>query len=203
MEEKNLNEQESLKLITEMIQNSKKNLQLGTGNLLLLWGYLCSVTALVVYALVKITGNPTWNFLWFAIPAIGYPIWFWHMKKKVRPALSYTDKVLQTIWKVIGQYGIIVSILSCLYFEALPFLIPIILIMCSLGMCITGSIIDDKLMYNCSGVGIAIGVVMASYVLNPPELDIQYIVFAFCFIIMMVIPGHRLNREVGNPHTKE
>ena len=203
MEEKKMNGQESLKLITEMIQNSKKNLQLGTGNLLLLWGYLCSVTAIVVYALVKITGNPAWNAVWFAIPAIGYPVWFWQMKKKVRPVLSYTDKILQTIWKIIGQYGISVSILSCLYFETLPFLIPIILIMCSLGMCITGSIINDKLIYNCSGVGMGIGVVMVSQVLNPSELDIQYLGFAFCFIIMMVIPGHRLNKEARNLHIKE
>ena len=33
MENKSLNEKESLELITRMIQNSKKNLELGSGNI--------------------------------------------------------------------------------------------------------------------------------------------------------------------------
>ncbi len=35
-----MTEKESLELITQMIQNSKKNLRLGNVNILLLWGYL-------------------------------------------------------------------------------------------------------------------------------------------------------------------
>ena len=37
MEDRELNEKESLELITRMIQNSKKNLQVGRGNQFLLW----------------------------------------------------------------------------------------------------------------------------------------------------------------------
>ena len=40
MENKKLNEQESLALITQMIQNSKKGLVVGSGNSFLFWGYL-------------------------------------------------------------------------------------------------------------------------------------------------------------------
>ena len=61
MEDKKMTEKESLDLITQMIQNSKKNLRLGNVNILLLWGYLCTITALVVYVLILITGNPLWN----------------------------------------------------------------------------------------------------------------------------------------------
>ena len=42
MENKKLNEQESLALITQMIQNSKKGLVVGSGNSFLFWGYLSS-----------------------------------------------------------------------------------------------------------------------------------------------------------------
>lgn len=38
MEDKKMTEKESLDLITQMIQNSKKNLRLGNVNILLLWG---------------------------------------------------------------------------------------------------------------------------------------------------------------------
>ena len=36
MEDRTLNEKESLELITRMIQNSKKNLEVGSGNIFLL-----------------------------------------------------------------------------------------------------------------------------------------------------------------------
>lgn len=72
MEDKKMTEKESLELITQMIQNSKKNLRLGNVNILLLWGYLCAITALVVYVLILITGNPLWNWVWLAIPVIGF-----------------------------------------------------------------------------------------------------------------------------------
>lgn len=203
MEERSLNEKESLELITQMIRNSKKNLQLETGNVLLLWGYLCTITALAAYILVKTTDNPTWNFIWFAIPVIGYPIWYWQIKKKVKPVLSYTDKILQTIWKIIGQYGLFLSLICSLYFNTLPLMLPITLMLCSLGMCITGSIINDKFIYNCSGIGVSVGVVMLSQLLNSAQIEFQYLGFAFCFFIMMILPGHRLNKEAKRTQTPQ
>ena len=58
-----MNEKESLELITRMIQNSKKNMELGSGNIFLLWGYLSVVTAAVVLLLVWQTGIMKWNWL--------------------------------------------------------------------------------------------------------------------------------------------
>jgi hypothetical protein len=48
MEDKELNEQESLKLITQMIQNTRRNLDTGSGNMFLLWGYVSAIVTLVV-----------------------------------------------------------------------------------------------------------------------------------------------------------
>ena len=41
MEDKKLNEKESLELITQMIQNTRRNLDTGSGNMFLVWGYEC------------------------------------------------------------------------------------------------------------------------------------------------------------------
>lgn len=49
MEDKELNEQESLKLITQMIQNTRRNLDTGSGNMFLLWGYVSAIVTLVVF----------------------------------------------------------------------------------------------------------------------------------------------------------
>ena len=60
MEEKKLNEKESLELITQMIRQSRKNIGTGSGNRFLLYGYLAVVLAVVVFALVSITGSSVW-----------------------------------------------------------------------------------------------------------------------------------------------
>lgn len=195
MEEKKLNEKESLELITRMIQNSKKNLQLERGNILLLWGYLCAITGIVVYALLQLTGNTWWNCLWFAIPAIGYPVTYWQNKKMPKAVLTYTDNVLSAVWKSIGYVGTAIVIILCFSFKSMPMILPLVLILCSTGICITGSIIKDKWMYNSSSFTLGIGAMMLMHVVNPPQLHLEYPMFSICFIFMMIIPGHRLNKE--------
>ena len=60
MENKKLNEQESLALITQMIQNSKKGLVVGSGNSFLFWGYLTLAVSIAIFLLLYITGNQSW-----------------------------------------------------------------------------------------------------------------------------------------------
>ena len=71
MEERNISAQESLEIITSMINNSRKRLHLGDGNILLLWGYLTVAVAALVTTLLIITHNPVFNWLWFLIMIIG------------------------------------------------------------------------------------------------------------------------------------
>lgn len=48
MEDKKLNEKESLELITQMIQNTRRNLDTGSGNMFLVWGYVSVLVTLTV-----------------------------------------------------------------------------------------------------------------------------------------------------------
>ena len=57
MEERKLNEKESLELIAQMIQNTRRNLDAGSGNMFLLWGYLGVVVTLLVLAAVYLDGG--------------------------------------------------------------------------------------------------------------------------------------------------
>ena len=58
MEEKKLNERESLELITRMIQETKNKLEVGDGNVLLIWGYVSVLTAILVYVLLLLAQTP-------------------------------------------------------------------------------------------------------------------------------------------------
>ncbi len=64
MEEKKLTEKESLELIAEMIRNTKSKLELGDGNILLLWGYLSVGVAAMVYFAGMLTHSVYTNWLW-------------------------------------------------------------------------------------------------------------------------------------------
>ena len=57
MDNKKLNEQESLELITQMIQNTKFKMVKNAGTPFLVWGYMTVVTSLLVWYLLKETGN--------------------------------------------------------------------------------------------------------------------------------------------------
>lgn len=55
MDNKKLNEQESLELITQMIQNTKFKMVKNAGTPFLVWGYMTVVTSLLVWYLLKET----------------------------------------------------------------------------------------------------------------------------------------------------
>ena len=72
MEERKLNEKESLELITQMIQNTKDRMAENSGTPFLLWGYVTVIISLLVWFLLKETGNNNWQFLWLLMPAVSY-----------------------------------------------------------------------------------------------------------------------------------
>lgn len=67
MNEHIFNEKESLELITQMIQKTRKELEVGSGNVFLCYGYTSVILAIAVYLITHFTTQPAWNFLWFAM----------------------------------------------------------------------------------------------------------------------------------------
>ena len=83
MEEKTLNEKESLEIITRMIQETKNKLEVGDGNMLLLWGYVSVCTAILVYALLLWVGsNPASQLA--LVPDSPHRVWGYAKTKKER-----------------------------------------------------------------------------------------------------------------------
>ena len=102
MENKKLNEQESLALITQMIQNSKKGLVVGSGNSFLFWGYLTLAVSIAIFLLLYITGNQSWFWLGIVIPVIGCLYTYWVSRRNGKKTMSYVDKVISNVWQIEG-----------------------------------------------------------------------------------------------------
>lgn len=196
MEERKLNEKESLELIAQMIQNSKKNLQVGRGNQFILWGWLGAITSLAVMCMLLLTGNPAWNWLWFAIPVIGWPVMMWQLKKAEKPVVTFTDKVLKAIWMTIGSIGMFSIFLMAMYAHNSHMIIPGTILLVGIGSAITGAVLDNKRLQSwVSGVfGFAM-IVSIRIAFDDTDPIWNHIVFTIAFIGMLAIPGHILNKE--------
>lgn len=195
MEEKRMNEKESLELISEMIRNTRTQMEKHAGLPFLLWGYTTVGISLLIWYLLKETGDNSWHSLWFLLPVIALPLTWWHARKQQKMVKTYIERIIGYVWAVFGISGFLLSCTS--YCMKFPILFVILLLM-GMATALTGLIIRMNLIV---AAGI-IGVLAAFGSLYMNGLD-QVLLFGFTFIPMMVIPGHYMNRKAARFHQKK
>lgn len=186
MEDKMLNEKESLEIITRMIQNTKFKMAKNAGMPFLIWGYMTTALSLLVWYLLRETGNYNWQYLWFLLPAIAVPATIWMERRKQKLARTYIDRIVGYVWLVFGLSGFLITCISIVYW-AIPVLF-VILLMMGMGTTLTGLILNMKVV-TAGGIVGALSSVGCLYV----DKFEQILLFAIAFVFMMIIPGHYLN----------
>ena len=195
MEDKQLNEKESLELIALMIRNTQKKMEKGSGIPFLIWGYVTIAVSLTVWYLLGKTGNQHWNFLWFAIPIIGFPVMLLVLKKKKTTLpKTYIDKIINYVWIVMGISALIPS-MAATVIHNFPVLFLVVLLI-SAGTAMTGLVIKFKPLV-ISGFG---GMLLSILCLILRESLDSILVFAALFLLVQVIPGHILNYKNRKNH---
>lgn len=195
MEAKNLNEKESLELISQMIRNSRQKLEDGNGIPFLIWGYTTFFVSLAVFFSINATGDYHYNFLWFLIPVIGSIGMLISERSKAKHAghvRNFIERVIGNIWMVIGIAALLTSVGAS--FVRFPVL-PLMFLLLGIGTTITGLTIKFKPVIISGFIGMASCVV--PFVL---EGNGQILVFGVICLIMMVIPGHILNYKGRKKH---
>lgn len=185
MEEKRITEKESLELIALMIENTKNNLERGSGRSLLLWGYVCVAVALGVFISWQLTGNSLVFWGWWAIPLIGFPFQCMINRKSPKRITTYIDKSVENSWRVIGICAVLTP-LAFLFANVQILFVEALLV--SIGGTITGLLIKYKPL---SILGSA--AILLSYLLLFVAPEYQMLVFAALFVLLMIVPGHLLN----------
>ena len=138
---KEMTAQQSLQLITETFNRSRKGILRNSAKYFMLWGALLTVTSLVIYLLWHLTGKPNWNFLWFAMPLVGYPVAAMMGKYNVAIPQNEVSKMLSGVWSVFGAFAITLSVTAI-------FLVPmnvslIIVIILGLAECMSGVLLKN------------------------------------------------------------
>lgn len=206
MEERKLNEKESLELITAMIARTKER-YIGDGNIMLMWGYLCVIVTVAVWILLATTHNPAWNWLWFSIWIIGGTLTPIMAKKhnSERGVKNYSDSVTSRIWTIISVSAMLLTAI-CLGFLFMAHVstwsawFVFALVMVPFAEITQGIVVKEKSLVAGGCIGMAIGMFTLCCLIGGIALGAVWFLplFMLAFVCMMIIPGHILNHKAKN-----
>ena len=199
----NFTEQDSLRLINEMISQARNNFQKGGIRASIFSGYMVAVTAFANFILIHTLENPNQSFwIWLTmIPMMIISRIISRQDSKNATVKTHIDKIVRYIW---NAFAISVSIfLITIYGTAyalqssyLGILItPIILTMMGAAQ-FTTSIACRFRPYLYGACVFWGGALMCTLSYIFANGDIQFIILGICAILGLCVPGHIANRKV-------
>lgn len=187
MEDKQLNSVESIALIQRMIDVTREKYERGGGTAFLIFGYTSLVVGAIVGLLVHLTGNYYFNFLWWAIPVIGFPVRYFIDRGKPKAVQTYIETFISRVWLVLAVFLLLFPLVGVFSDLVNLMIIPFESLMLSIGILITGVTIKVKPIV-LSGVVAAV----LSFLMFFISTGYEYLFMAM-FILGMIVPGHVLN----------
>ena len=192
-----LTAERSLEIISEAIEQGKRDVMRNAGAPMIMWGVLTCVTGCLVCTLWMLTTNPVWNVLWFAMCAVGW-LAYAVMRRKERAGGkpdSYIWRLIRWVWLVFGMLAVAVAFFGMLSYDAsvyasrLPITAVIMLLLMS-ASAVTAYVLKDK----AYGVFIGGNIILVNFTLmyhSPYEA----LCLALSAITLLVIPGIMINRQ--------
>lgn len=134
-------------------------------------------------------GSVADQFSLVALPVIAGPLTiFFNRKDKNKGAKNYIDRVTGQIWAVFGVVGFC---LSCMAFVVRIDILFVISLLMGMGATLTGLVCKYKPLSIAGMTGIALSFSMLFI-----HGSGVYLVFAAIFIVMMIVPGHIMNKQM-------
>jgi len=207
MEDKKLSERESIELISRMINQSASHLERGSGNPMLIWGYVCVAVSLLVYTCVSTTANPAYSMLYLLIPVLGLlgnVIYGRRSAKADGRAETFASFAIGRTWSTVGMIFFI-AMLPCFFYMAVGAggnswfsLFVLGLLLPGIGVAVSGHLLKLRLLVVGGYVGIVLGVTVLCEGLTKTHVNIIWaLVFAAAYVFIMVIPGHYINAKAN------
>ena len=190
---KEMTVQESLSLITETLNNSRKEITRRSGKYFLFWGVLLTLFSLIIYVLVKLTDRGAWNFLWFGLPLVGMPLER-ILRRREEPAGARNDvsRIVGGIWATYGIFACAVAAFTLLYAQldlkpvstivASLSLTPELALLFGLAECISGVALKNWII-RVAGYVTGLGSLMIYYVVGAGVE--QLLIFTFAGLVLM------------------
>lgn len=195
-----MTQQESLTLIAEMIQQTKRRYSLEDGNVLLVWGYLSVITCLVTVGAGYLTHSGMANWLWFLIPLLGMGYTYWSARGKETEgyARTYPERIVNRTWTIIGHSAWVLSAICASFHYATgnhavwSLMLIYALLIVGLGVVFTGIVLEEKSVMFGGCVGALCGVLLICAKLVGVSFSGWWVVLMYIvsFTLMLIVPGH-------------
>jgi hypothetical protein len=203
--ENNFSAENSLRLITETIERSRRTMAKNSGKPMILWGTLVAVTAVIIYFLWAKTGNPIWNLLWFAMSAIGGVCTYVMGRDREKVPATEINRILGKVWMWFGIFAtgfyVMLWVVACIRYAAnMDGIVRVdmtMLILMMMGLCgaISGSVMNQKAVSLSSVLATALAVIFL--LLIPDGSPLQILTFLILGVVALIIPGLILQRKAN------
>lgn len=192
METNELSPEKSFKIINEAIEKSRKDFEKDAGSHMILWGAVVLVFSLAVCVMLNLTGNLNWNFLWFGIVLVGWPVSAILLKGKCKQGgKTFISRSVGQIWI---SYGIFATVLSSVFaFVAPQFTGYITAVLLGFAAVMTGFILKNNYI-TAGGFITGIGCTVALF-FTPVEFTPLF--FTIASILNLIVPGIMMNKKVN------
>lgn len=190
METNELTPEKSLQIINEAIEKSRKDFEKNSGSPMIIWGSVVLIFSIVILLLLKMTGNLSWNFLWFGIPVLGWPLSSLLLKGKCKNGgKSFISNTIGQVWIT---YGIFATVLSVVFaFMAPQFTGYITAVLLGFSAVMTGLILKNGYI-TAGGFITGLGCTVALFFANN---EIIPLFFALASILNLIVPGIMMNKR--------
>ena len=186
--EKQIDEQMSLKIIKEAIENVKSNIK-DNAFFFLLWGWLVLLASLLQFGLMEFTST---HLFWVGWPVLMIGggvvsgIYGYRLGRK-SVLITHVDLAMIYLW-----YGFAIAItifIIAAIFNIIPFTLlnPIIIVLYGLGTFVSGGILKFKPLI--IGGLIAWGIAVVSFFI---QSEIQLLLIAAAIVVAYLVPGYML-----------
>ena len=186
-EEKVMTGEESLKIITEMINKTKISISQGSFHLLF-WGWLIFICSLSEYFLYRFTDfTNAWYVWFFVIPGVFVSMIYGFVKGKKATIHTYAEMVYMWIWLA---FAFTIAILFIIHGKEMASVDKYILMLAGLPTFISGSVLKFKPLIM-GGIAFWIFALVANF--SGP--DISGLCMPVAIVTGYLIPGYMLKKK--------
>lgn len=185
-------ENQSLQVIKEMIQVSRKKLK-NDGILFILWGWISFITYFLEYLAQSVPH--TYQLTLFKryvsvlLPIIGIIYSVVYIVRKNRKATTYIGTALRYVWISMFAGMILINLIQNNVLHKITFelQLPIFMVLVAFAIVVTGGILRYKMII---AGGIIFG--LLAYMASWFQLNTQLLIESIAWFIAFIIPGHIL-----------
>jgi len=188
MEKQDLKPEESLLLISAVIENTKARFE-QNGTLYLFWGILLTLASFSQFVLLQME---RWDIHYypymFALLGWGYMFWYYSKAENRAKSKNVISKALNAVWIFVGiNSGLLGFLMGASLRENL---IPVILIIVSAGVIVTGATLKNRLVLF-AGIFCNVAGFFAFWL----DFIYQPLLTSIVYLIVLVVPGYIFARN--------